>query len=105
MLIIGYWKPEEIVKLFRIIERMSGLSLLGEAVDEWIQEERKEENKIEDDSRVRRRKDVFTKMFEVTRPLALYLMVCSQSFATTSIMMKLRRLTIWCWSGQRSQRK
>lgn len=59
---IGNWKPEEIFELIRIIERHTQKRILDDAAQEWIDEEKTKEP---DYVFGKKRKNTFTKVFEV----------------------------------------
>jgi len=65
---VKYWEPEEIIKLFRVIEKRTGSKLLDKEAEEWVKEERDNEvtEEIESvrDRISKKKKDAFTKMFE-----------------------------------------
>ena len=63
----GGWRPEEIIQLFRIVEKRTGVKVLDKAAEEWVKEEKQdeEEETVSIKDRIsKRRKDAFTKMFE-----------------------------------------
>jgi len=63
-----YWQPEEIIQLFRLIEKRTGTKLLEKEAEEWVKEEREDEEPEEvgsvRDRISNKKKDPFTKMFE-----------------------------------------
>jgi len=64
----GAWTPEEIIKLFRIVEKRTGVKVLEKTAEEWLKEEQ-EKGEVEEEVSVKdritkRRKDAFTKLFE-----------------------------------------
>jgi len=64
----GAWTPEEIIKLFRIVEKRTGVKVLEKTAEEWVKEEQ-QKGEVEEEVSVKdriskRRKDAFTKLFE-----------------------------------------